>query len=115
MKIGISSLSHIVSSSNQLTDVKLHDILMHATRLSLEFSEAADIDVCELVIDPMTTFTPDNKQSFVKLCNEFKIQKQVHAALIDVSLCSNNTEISNATLNTYKNNIEIANKRSTSY
>jgi sugar phosphate isomerase/epimerase len=108
MKIGISSLAHIVSSSNQLNESKLHEILMHGTRTCMEFSEKNDLDVCEILIDPMTTFSSENKDSFIKLCNEYHIQKQVHAALLDVSLCSNNSEISKSTLKTFKNNLDIA-------
>lgn len=108
MKLGISSLSHIISSGSRFQGKSLHKILIEATRTCLEFSEALQLDVCELVIDPVTTLETEKKTEFIEVCKEFAIPIQIHAALIDVSLCSNNKEISDATLNTFKNNIDIA-------
>ena len=108
MKLGISSLSHIISISSRFQGNSLHEILIEATRTCLEFSETHQLDVCELVIDPVTTLEIEKKNEFIEVCKEFSLPKQIHAALIDVSLCSNNQEISDATLNTFKNNIDIA-------
>lgn len=108
MKLGISSLSHIISIGHQFQENNIHKLLLYATRSCLEFSESHQLDVCELVIDPVTTFELEKKREFIEMCKEFAISKQVHAALIDVSLCSNNQEISDATLKTYQNNVDIA-------
>ena len=50
----------------------------------------------------------EKKNEFIEVCKEFTLPKQIHAALIDVSLCSNNQKISDATLKTFKNNVDIA-------
>ncbi len=109
MKLGISSLSHIISTSSTFQGKSLHNILLEATRACLEFSETQQLDVCELVIDPVTTLESTNMDQFIEACKEFAIPKQIHAALIDVSLCSNNPMISDATLHTFKNNVDLAN------
>ncbi len=108
MKLGISSLSHIIFSGKNHPDTNLNSLLIQATRSCLEFCETHQLEVCELIIDPVTTFIEENKQEFIDVCKEFSIRKQVHAALIDVSLCSFNQKISEATLKTFKNNLEIA-------
>ena len=108
MKLGISSLSHIIFTAKDYPNTDLNSLLLQATRSCLEFCESHQLEVCELKIDPITTFLQKNRQEFIDLCNEFSIQKQIHAALIDVSLCSFNQEISEATVRTFKNNIEIA-------
>jgi sugar phosphate isomerase/epimerase len=108
MKLGISSLSHIILTAKDYPSTDLHSLLLQATRSCLEFCESHQLEVCELIIDPITTFLNENRKEFIEVCKEYSIQKQVHAALIDVSLCSFNQEISEATLNTFKNNIEIA-------
>ena len=109
MKLGISSLSHIITTSWHFQGKNLHKLLIEATRTCLEFSEVHQLDVCELVIDPDTTLELEKKNEFIEVCKEFALPKQIHAALIDVSLCSNNPKISEGTLDTFKNNVDIAN------
>ncbi len=107
MELGISSLGHIidVARTAKLNDLK--ELLLNATTQCLNFAEKKGIERVELVIEPPQLFNDEYKQKFINLVNSYSLKKQVHGPYIDLSLCSHNTRISNASIESYIEVIKI--------
>lgn len=104
MELGISSLGHIIDIARTATLYDLNELLLNATEQCLNFAEKNGIKIVELVIEPPQVFNDDYKHKFINLVNSYSIKKQVHGPYIDLSLCSHNTRISKASI---ESNIEI--------
>ncbi|MBN1216497.1 MAG: sugar phosphate isomerase/epimerase [Candidatus Lokiarchaeota archaeon] len=108
MKLGISSLGYIINCGNNNSYPSLIELVLDSTQKCLIDAEKYDLDVCEIVFEPSIMLSGENKLSLVDLCNSFSIEKQIHAPFIDVSLCSLNSEINNASLKLYIESGRIA-------
>lgn len=102
MNLGISSLGHLIdlAQTHNFTDLK--DLLVKASEECLNFAEKQGIEIVELVIDPPEVFDNENEQKFIEMVNSFKLKKQIHGPYIDLSLCSYNEHISNASMESYR-------------
>jgi sugar phosphate isomerase/epimerase len=107
MDLGISSLGHIIDIARTATLNDLKDLLFDATEQCLNFVENNNIKIVELVIEPPQVFNDEYRQKFIDLVNSYSIKKQVHGPYIDLSLCSHNTNISNASVESYIDVIKI--------
>ncbi len=101
MELGISSLGHIIDIARTATLYDLNELLLNATEQSLNFAEKNGIKIVELVIEPPQVFNDEYKHKFINLVNSYSIKKQVHGPYIDLSLCSHNTRISKASIESY--------------
>ncbi|MHA1274683.1 MAG: sugar phosphate isomerase/epimerase family protein [Promethearchaeota archaeon] len=103
MKLGISSLGHIIelASNKKVQYNNLIDLLFDASEACLIFAEENNFKVCELIIDPPDIFTNEKKKKFAELCKSFSIEKQIHGPFIDMGLASHNDFISEASINSY--------------
>ena len=107
MKLGISSLGHLVNHAVKAKFKDLNELLLMATKSALEYSEKKKLKVCEIILDPPKIIDTKHKKEFIELCNTFSIEKQIHGNFIDVSLCSFNDWISNSTVESYIENARI--------
>ncbi len=107
MKLGISSLGHLVYNAVRQKFTDLNDLLLKATESSLEYCEKKNLKVCEIVLDPPNIIEDERIKDFIELCGTYSIEKQIHANFIDVSLCSFNPWISNATVESYIKNARV--------
>ncbi len=107
MELGISSLGFIVEYGSTKKYANLFELLMDASYSCLKYAEENGLKVCELVIDPPDLIQGNNKEKFVDMVNSFSIEKQVHAPFVDVCLCSHNSAISNASVETYKETLKL--------
>lgn len=101
MELGISSLGYIIDIARISKFKNLIELQLNATEQCLNFAEKNGIEVVELVIDPPQTFNNEYKQKFINLVNSYSIKKQVHGPYIDLNLCSHNTRISKASIESY--------------
>lgn len=101
MKLGISSLGHIIEFGLSGKFKNLIDLLLEATEACLNFSEERSLKICELVLDPPVIFSSENKQKFIDLVKSYSIKKQIHGPFVDVNLCSHNNSISKASVESY--------------
>ncbi|MFX1567300.1 MAG: sugar phosphate isomerase/epimerase family protein [Promethearchaeota archaeon] len=98
MNLGISSLGHLFDLAKTHDFKDLKDLQVKASEKCLNFAETQGIEIVELVIDPPEVFDNENKQKFIDLINSYKLKKQVHGPYVDLSLCSYNEHISNASI-----------------
>jgi len=98
MKLGVSSLGHLVDCAITGKYEHLIDLLIDATGACLKFSEENDFETCEIILDPPEISTSKNRTRFIDLCNSFSIKKQIHAPFIDLSMCSHNSMIAKASV-----------------
>lgn len=110
MKLGISSLGHLADRALRGKFKNSHDLLMSSTERALKFAERYDINLVEIILDPPAIYTEENRRRFIDLCNSYSIEKQVHAPFTDVSMCSFNINISNATVKSFIDAAEISNE-----
>jgi len=102
MNLGISSLAFIVEFGSTRKYESLSNLLLHATDECFKFAEKFDINIVELVLDPPVIFTDRDKEKFLEVTNSYStIKTQVHAPFINTSLCSHNSYISKATIDSY--------------
>lgn len=102
MNLGISSLAFIVEFGSTKKYESLGDLLLDSTKECFNFAEKYDIKIVEIVLDPPVIFTDGDKEKFLELTNSFpKIKTQVHGPFLDLCLCSHNSFISKATVDTY--------------
>jgi sugar phosphate isomerase/epimerase len=101
LKLGISSLGHLVDNTIAGKYEPLIDLLIDSTEACLKFSEENGINICEIILDPPEISTHKNKKRFIDLCNSFSIQKQIHGPFLDISMCSHNLMISKASVESY--------------
>jgi len=100
MILGISTLGHLIEFAGR----KFQDyftMFLNATEMCLNFVEEQDLGLIEVVIDPESAITEKNKWKFIDLVNSYSFQKQVHGPFIDISLCSHNDTISQASIEAY--------------
>ncbi len=110
MKLGISSLGYIVNYGKFHNYSSLMELMIEATRDCLKEAEKYHIEVCEIVLEPPIMLSQENEAIFIELCNSFSIEKQIHAPFIDLSLCSFNNNISQASIDSYIKAIELTKK-----
>lgn len=101
MDLGISSLGHIIEYGRSNKFDNLLDVFLKATEECLIFAESNNISIVELVLDPPEIIYEENQQQFFDLLNNFSLKTQIHGPFIDLSLCSHNSFISNASVETY--------------
>ncbi|MFO8017213.1 MAG: sugar phosphate isomerase/epimerase family protein [Promethearchaeia archaeon] len=102
MNLGISSLGHINQYAKEKEYDTLFDLLYEATRDCLLYVEKQNLNLCEVLLEPLALMKAQEKQEFIELCNSFhSIKKQVHGPFISVSLCSHNKFISDASIESY--------------
>jgi deoxyribonuclease-4 len=107
MELGISSLGHIIDVARIAKLKDLKDLLLNATEQCLNFAEKNGIELVELVIEPPQVFNDEYKKKFINLVNSYSLKKQVHGPYIDLNLCSHNTRISQASIESYIEIIKI--------
>ncbi len=107
MKLGISSLGHIIDNARNSQFKDPIDLQFNATEQCLNFAEINDIKIVELVVEPPHVLNDENKRKFINLINSYSIKKQVHGPYVDLSLCSYNNRIFEATIDSYINTINF--------
>ena len=107
LKLGISSLGHLVSIAMKAKYKNFNELLMQSAEECLKYSEKKGLKVCEIILDPPMIIKTENRKRFIDLCNSYSIEKQIHSNFIDVSLCSFNPWISRGTLDSYVENAKI--------
>jgi len=103
MEVGISSLGYIIEYGLSNSYESLSDLVYKASEDCLNFAESNDIKTVELVLDPPEVIYSESQQEFIDLVNSYSLKKQVHAPFIDVNLCTHNTIISNASVESCSN------------
>lgn len=101
MELGISSLGYVIEFGITRDYNNLPELLLDATKACLDFSEKNDLKVCELVIDPPEIIENDYKFEIIELINSYSLIKQIHGPFVDVSLCSHNKSICEASVESY--------------
>ncbi len=108
MELGISSLGHIIDIARDTKFKNLIELQINATEQCLDFAENNDIDIVELVVEPPQIFHREYKQKYINLVNSYSIKKQVHGPYIDLNLCSYNTHIFKASIESYIEAINLS-------
>ncbi len=98
MELGISALGHVIDLAATHNFKNLKDLQLKASIECLNFAEENGIEIVELVIDVPDVFNDENRQEFIEIVNSYKIKKQVHGPYVDLSLCSYNNRIIEASL-----------------
>lgn len=83
------------------------ELFLEATRECLKDTEKYDLELCELVLEPSLILSSQKIEHFKKLCDNFNIEKQLHGPFVDLCLCSQNEQISNASLKSYMTSAEL--------
>ncbi|TXT59077.1 MAG: Endonuclease 4 [Promethearchaeota archaeon] len=110
LKLGISSLGYLIDYGLYRTNPSPIELFLEATRECLKDTEKFDLELCELVLEPSLILSSEKIEHFKELCDNFNIEKQLHGPFVDLCLCSQNEQISNASLNTYITSAEIGRK-----
>jgi len=110
MKLGISSLGHLVDKALRGNFKTMGNLLIESTEKCLKFAEKNNVEIVEIILDPPEIYSKENRQNFIDICNSYSVTKQVHAPFTDVSLCSFNINISNATVKSCIDAAEICDK-----
>lgn len=98
MNLGISSLGHLVDKALRGKSEKMIDLLINSTEACFKFAEKNKVGLVEIILDPPHIYTKENKQRFIDLCNSYSIKRQIHAPFTDLSMCSFNPNISEASV-----------------
>ncbi len=99
MKLGISSLGHLVDKALRGKAKTMIDLLITSTEACFKFAEKNNIKEVEVILDPPEIYSSQNRRRFVDLCNSYSsINKQIHAPFTDLSICSFNINISRASV-----------------
>ncbi|MFX0002721.1 MAG: sugar phosphate isomerase/epimerase family protein [Promethearchaeota archaeon] len=101
MELGISNLGHIIDIARTAQFKDAIDLQFKATEQCLNFAEENRIKIVELVAEPPNVLSDEYKQNYINLINTYSIKKQVHAPYIDLSLCSYNSRIFKASIESY--------------
>ncbi len=101
LKLGISSLGLILDLIWSEKPKKLLELFLNSTEESLKLAENERLKVCEIMLDFPILSSEENKKKFIELCESYSIEKQIHGPFIDVSLCSHNDKISQASIDSY--------------
>lgn len=109
MKLGISSLGHIIELGLTGKFKNLFDLLFKASKECLNFAEDFGLDIVELVIDPPDVFKSEARQKFIDMINSYSLKKQIHGPFIDMNLSSHNNLISEASIEAYIESMKICN------
>ncbi len=107
MKLGISALGHIIDLALTRKIKDLKELQLKASVACLNFAEDQGIEYVELVIDPPEVFDNESEQEFIELVNSYNLKKQIHGPYVDLSLCSFNNHISEASIESYKATAKI--------
>ena len=99
MKLGISSLGHLVDKALRGKAKMMIDLLLTSTEACFKFAEKNNIKDVEVILDPPAIYSSENRKRFINLCNSYSsINKQIHAPFTDLSMCSFNINISRASV-----------------
>jgi len=109
MELGISTLGHIIEIGLNGKFKNLFELQLKASEESLNFAEHFGINIIELVIDPPDVFNQENRQKFIDLVNSYSLEKQVHGPFIDINLSSHNNRISEASIQSYIESVNLCN------
>jgi len=107
MILGISALGHIIDLALTREFKDLRELQLKASVECLNFAEDQGIEIVELVIDPPEVFNNESDQEFIELVNSYNLKKQVHGPYVDLSLCSYNNHISEASIESYRATAKI--------
>ncbi len=107
MELGVSSLGHIIDIARIGKFKNLIELQLNATEQCLNFAEKNGIEIVELVIDTPEVFDNKNKQKLIEIVNSYRLKKQIHGPYVDLSLCSYNNRISEASIESYKETAKI--------
>ncbi|MFX0038622.1 MAG: sugar phosphate isomerase/epimerase family protein [Promethearchaeota archaeon] len=108
MELGISNLGHIIDLARTAQFKNSIDLVLSATEQCLNFAEKNGIEIVELVAEPPNVLSDEYKQNYINLINTYTIKKQIHAPYIDLSLCSYNTRIFKASIESYIEAINLS-------
>ncbi|MBY9006623.1 MAG: sugar phosphate isomerase/epimerase [Candidatus Lokiarchaeota archaeon] len=108
MKLGISSLGYLINYGKNNSYNSLAELILNSTRNCLNDAERYNLDVCEIVFEPPIMISEEFRNSFIELCNSYSIEKQIHGPFVDISLCSLNTDICKASVNSYIESAKLA-------
>ena len=108
MKLGISSLGHLVDKALRGKAKTMIDLLFTSTEACFKFAEKNNIKDVEVILDPPAIYSSENRKKFIDLCNSYSsINKQIHAPFTDLSMCSFNINISRASVKSCVDAAEI--------
>ena len=111
MELGIGSIAFIYDSINNGKFSNSIDLLLNSIEKTFTFAEQNNLRMCELIVDPPEILIGENTQEFIDLCNSYpSIEKQLHAPYADLSLCTHNPWILNASIECYAHIAEICRK-----
>ncbi len=102
MELGVGSIAFIYDSINNGSFNNSIDLLLNSIEKTFTFAENNDLKICELIIDPPEILIGKNAQELIDLCSSYPlIEKQLHAPYADLSLCTHNPWILNASIECY--------------
>lgn len=108
MELGIGSIAFIYDSINHGRFNNSIDLLLHSTERTFNFAEENEIKVCEIILDPPEILLSEKMPKFVDLCKSYHlIEKQFHAPYANLSLCTHNPWILDASIKCYVRVAEI--------
>ncbi|MFW9999014.1 MAG: sugar phosphate isomerase/epimerase family protein [Candidatus Hodarchaeota archaeon] len=107
MKLGISTLGHVIDLALKGNFKDLKELQFKASVECLNFAEQSGIEFVELVIDLPEVFDNENRQEFIKNVNSYSLKKQIHGPYVDLSLCSYNNHIREASIESCKETAKI--------
>lgn len=110
MELGISVSGFILDLAFSKKFNNLSDLLLEANEACLTYAEENDIKVCELVLDPPDVISNEIKRNFIDMCNGFSIKKRVHGPITSINMCSNNSLISKASVESLIDTARICNQ-----
>ena len=107
MELGISNLGYIIDIARNSNFSNLIELQFNAIEQCLNYAEKKGVEIVELVIEPPQVINKEHISKFINLVNSYSIKKQVHGPYIDLNLCSYNSLISQASIESYIEAIKI--------
>ncbi len=108
MELGIGSIAFVYDSINHGRFNNSIELLLHSIERTFNFAEENEVKVCEIILDPPEILLSEKKQKFIDLCNSYhSIEKQFHAPYTNLSLCTHNPWILEASIECYTQIAEI--------
>ncbi|MFX1569623.1 MAG: sugar phosphate isomerase/epimerase family protein [Promethearchaeota archaeon] len=102
MELGIGSIAFIYTAIKKKQFSNSIDLLLHSIEDTLIFTEKNGLRVCEIILDPPEILLSERKREIIDICRNFpSIKKQFHAPYSDLSLCTHNPWIVQATIDCY--------------
>jgi hypothetical protein len=102
MELGIGSIAFIYNSIKNKKFKNSIDLLLHSIEETLKFTEKNGLRISEIILDPPEILLRERIRELIDLCRDYpSIKKQFHAPYADLSLCTQNPWIAQATIDCY--------------